>query len=67
MEFEITFKINCGKETCGTGSGQFCRFLHLTLNQKDYCHLFGKVYDVNGWIQRHPDCIKEAKKEVNDK
>jgi hypothetical protein len=27
------------------------------------CHLFGRVFDETGWVARHKDCIKNAKKD----
>jgi hypothetical protein len=63
MEYEITLKIDCRETTCGTGNGKFCRFLKLSLNGKEYCLLFGRVYDgIDGWLQRHPDCIEASKR-----
>jgi hypothetical protein len=62
MKYTLTFEIECGKTTCGIGGGKFCRFLHLTMNGKDFCFLFGNVFeDDNGWLARHPECVNRAK------
>jgi hypothetical protein len=62
MKLKITLKIECGEKTCASIPGKFCHFLRISLNGKDSCSLFGNVFDKDGWIKRHPDCLKIAKK-----
>jgi hypothetical protein len=61
MKKKLTFQFDCGPETCASKPGKFCQFLRLSLNGKDSCMFFGRVFDKDGWIQRDKDCILEAK------
>ena len=59
---KLTFDIECGEKTCASEPGKFCKFLRLGFGQrKQSCVLFGRVDDKDGWIQRHKDCLLEAK------
>ena len=60
MRQKICFDILCGEKTCASDPGIFCHMLHLSLYGQDTCLLFGSVYDEDGWIQRHKDCIKKG-------
>lgn len=62
MEAHLTFQIECGKTTCASSPGNFCRFLLLGLGGSGRCHFFGNVYEdkPGGSLQRHPDCIKHS-------
>lgn len=61
MKYNIRLKIECGKTTCAAVPGKFCRFLRTTMNGKASCHLFGRIFDKDGWLQRHPDCLRMAR------
>jgi len=63
MKKKISFYIECGEETCATKEGKFCQFFINTLSQDGKCTLFGKVFDKEGWIQRHKDCIHTTEEE----
>jgi hypothetical protein len=62
MNYNITFQIECGEKTCAVKKGKFCQYLNWTANNKNRCFFFGEVYDKDGWVQRHPTCIKGAEK-----
>ena len=68
MKKKICFEIECGEKTCASEPGKFCRFFNPSLNGKDSCYLFGRVFESDGWIQRHPDCLEwrnyENKKKI---
>lgn len=57
MKFKLVFEIECGEKTCASQKGNFCRFFR-GLNS---CYLFGSLFDKNGWVQRHEDCLRMAK------
>ena len=57
MKKQITFYIKCGEKTCATREGNFCRFFINTGSRDGKCNLFGRVFDKDGWIQRHKNCI----------
>lgn len=59
MERQIIFDIECGETTCASEPGEFCRFLQYNpFGDDGSCYFFGKVFDKDGWIQRHPECLK---------
>jgi len=63
MKCTIELDIECGKTTCAVKPGKFCHLLNLTMKGSGTCFLFGPVFDDNsGWIQRHKDCLKIAKR-----
>jgi hypothetical protein len=62
MKYSIKIDITCGKKTCASKPGKFCHLFRGHIGGKDSCYLFGRVFDKDGWIQRHPDCLKMAKK-----
>jgi|WetSurMetagenome_2_1015567.scaffolds.fasta_scaffold01544_18 hypothetical protein len=62
MKFSITFDIECGETTCASKPGEFCRFFANDLRGGGRCYLFGGLFDEDGWIQRHPDCLEMAEK-----
>lgn len=61
MKYDITFEIECGSKTCASKPGEFCRFLVMNVFGKERCFLFGRVFDTDGWIQRHKDCLKMSR------
>ena len=65
MKKLIFVEIECGEKTCASEPGRFCQFFISSMNGKDSCFLFGRVFDEDGWIMRHKDCLKytEWKKE----
>jgi hypothetical protein len=63
MKVKITFNIICGKYTCAENPGVFCEMLNYDVKGDGSCSLFGKVYDKDGWIQRHKKCIALGKKQ----
>ena len=58
IESIIEIKINCGEKTCASSPGLFCRFCNL---REISCQLFGKLFEEDNWIMRHPNC-KSVKK-----
>jgi len=60
MKATITFEIECGEITCASEPGKFCQFLRAQLNGSCSCYLFGKLWDTDGWVQRHFDCLTIA-------
>lgn len=46
--------------TCGDGKGGFCAYCSWRIDNADAasCDLFGRLRVVDGWIQRHANCIK---------
>jgi hypothetical protein len=66
MKATIIFDIECGAKTCASEPGKFCRFLRAQLNGNCSCHLFGKLFDDSGWVQRHPDCLNIAEQKDDD-
>jgi hypothetical protein len=63
MKLKLEFEIECGRETCASEPGKFCRFFRGNIFGNDNCFFFGRVYDnQSGWIQRHPECIKLAER-----
>lgn len=66
MKWNIKFQIDCGKKTCASKPGKFCQFLRTSMNGKDTCYLFGRVFDKDGWLQRHPECLKRARLDVTE-
>lgn len=65
MIVQLEFEIECGEKTCAVEKGKFCRFFRAHFGGKESCYLFGRVFDENGWIQRHPMCL-EIGKEVRE-
>ena len=63
MIAKIELTIECGEKTCAVEKGKFCHLFKSHLGGKDWCFLFGRVFDKDGWIQRHPDCLQLAIKE----
>jgi hypothetical protein len=61
MKVAISFEFECGAKTCAIRVGEFCRFFSNDLKGGGMCYLFGEVFDENGWIQRHPECLKQSK------
>jgi len=58
LKKKLTFTIECGEKTCASVPGKFCQFFKASLNGKNSCYLFGPVFDNDGWIQRHDECLK---------
>ena len=58
MQFTISFTIECGETTCASTPGEFCPFLQAEFNGECSCYLFGKLWDKEGWVQRHEECVK---------
>ena len=62
---QIIFNIECGEKTCAASPGRFCEFtgtVPMSMGQDFKCLLFGtKLFDVDGWIQRCPQCLDQAK------
>lgn len=63
MKFKIT--IECGKKTCATRPGKFCRFVQTTsFGMKPFCFLYNvPLDDANGWLMRCRKCLNENKEE----
>jgi hypothetical protein len=66
MKALIPFKIECGEKTCTSENGNECRYIGYTLTGKPGCYFFGDLEERDGGIQRHKECIKNAKTTVND-
>lgn len=61
MKADLRFEIECGKATCASAPGVFCRHFRGHLAGREQCLFFGRLYeDENGWIQRHPLCLVMA-------
>jgi hypothetical protein len=54
----MRIEIECGEKTCASKPRKFCHLFKGHLGGRDTCFLFGEVYDKDGWVQRHPNCIK---------
>lgn len=66
MKYTLDFEIKCGKKTCASSPGEFCRFIRNDLTGKSFCHLFGEVFEnEDGWIQRHNLCLERAKEKMD--
>lgn len=52
--------IECGKTTCASKPGKFCQYFKNNLKGGGTCYFFGQVWDKDGWIQRHEECIKHS-------
>ncbi len=61
MKQKICFTIECGEKTCASEPSKFCCFLRLGMTKSE-CVFFGMVFDKDGWIQRHEDCLKVTRK-----
>lgn len=60
MNYIIPIKIEFGENTCAKEPGVFCHLLTPSVVQDGACALFGKVFDRDGWIIRHPECMAKA-------
>lgn len=64
--------IQCGETTCAAAPGKFCPQLRVSRFGSDHsCKLFSEqghkgrwesLEEKDGWLQRHPDCLKLEKK-----
>jgi len=63
MKARLEFMIECGERSCAYEKGKFCRFFRGSFGYVNYCYIFGRLFDEDGWVQRHPDCIELAKPE----
>jgi hypothetical protein len=63
MNYTIPIKIECSEKTCASEPGKFCNMLTLNMTGGGTCHLFGRVFDANGWIIRHKKCIENSFKD----
>lgn len=71
MITDLNFKIQCGEKTCAYEKGKFCKYLgtkklgiiYVCLLFPDDKGSFTVLEDINGWLQRCPDCLKASKKE----
>ena len=62
MKKTIFFEIECGETTCASSPGVYCPMLRITINGKDRCRLFGRVYEnEDAYIVRHKKCLELAK------
>lgn len=65
MKKLITLEINCGKKTCASEPGKFCKFFGTKmLGQFPVCCLFPgadtsytTLEEVDGWVQRCEECL----------
>jgi len=60
MKRVLSFEIDCGDKTCASFPGKFCSFCRSTLRGNCTCYFFGALSDVDGWIQRHEECLQNA-------
>ena len=60
LKAKIEISIECGEKTCAYEKGKFCHLFRGHLGGKDSCYLFGHLYDKDGWVQRHANCLKMA-------
>lgn len=60
MRCKLEFEIVCGESTCAEVPGKFCKFLRWSMNGKTDCFFFGQLIDIDGWTQRHEDCVRNA-------
>lgn len=59
--YDIRLRIVCGETTCAVAAGRFCEYLRWHSGTGEAtCHLFGRLEDEGGWVQRHPDCLTLA-------
>jgi hypothetical protein len=61
MKFTVSFVIECGEQTCASEPGKFCHFLKWDLKGTGKCLMFGAIFDKDGWLIRHRDCLRLAK------
>lgn len=64
----LEIPIQCGETTCAYEPGKFCPQLRVSSFGRDYsCKLFSEqgykgrwdnLEEKNGWLQRHPECLK---------
>jgi hypothetical protein len=64
MKKTIKIQISCGKTTCASKPGEFCRFLILDVRDYGTCSIFKSKLLPNkeGWIGRCQECIQSTKK-----
>lgn len=63
---KLTLTVNCGKTTCASKPGRFCRFFgSRKFGQVPICTLFPDELGTNtflqeqdGWVQRCPACLE---------
>ena len=61
MKQKLTFEIECGEKTCASEPRKFCRYCSWNMKGVGTCFFFiGQLEKKDGWLMRHPDCIKEA-------
>lgn len=61
MKCEIGIQFVCGEKTCAVKKGIFCYMFKGGIFGRCTCELFGDLGEKDGWVQRHADCLKEAK------
>lgn len=61
MKKKLIFEIECGEKTCASKKGKFCRFFIDDMNGRTFCFHFGETFEIDGWIQRHKECIEMTK------
>jgi hypothetical protein len=54
------FNIDCGETTCAVRPGYFCSLLRTNMRGEGFCFLFGKLWEKDGWLQRHKSCLALA-------
>jgi hypothetical protein len=61
MKCEISIQFECGEKTCAMEKGMFCHMFIGGMSGQCQCELYGYLDDKDGWVQRHPDCLRDAK------
>jgi len=61
MKQYIEIVIECGKKTCASKPGRFCKMFSVDIRGGGNCFLFGRLYEEDGWIMRHRLCLQYAK------
>jgi len=69
----LEIPIQCGDTTCASEPGKFCPQLRTArfgstftcklFSEQEYKEKWEELPEKNGWIQRHPDCVKMERKE----
>jgi hypothetical protein len=76
----LKLEIECGEKTCASEPGKFCKWLRTARFGSIWtCQIFcecgtildGKIYpdsleEKDGWIQRHPECLKNCSQKKSD-
>lgn len=59
-KYALKFDIECGEKTCASEPGKFCLYCTIGAFGGATCFFYGKLGESDGWVSRHPECLKNA-------